>query len=354
MGKSLMKAAVLHKIGDFRTIDVKIPKPRGEELLIRIGACGICGSDIPRIFKLGTSRQQYPLIIGHEFSGVVEAVGEEADSSFIGKRGAFFPLIPCRRCDACLTGNYAMCSDYNYLGSRCDGGFAEYCLIPSAWHLVESHNPLISLEALSLTEPATVAQHAIRKSQLPMGGNIVIFGAGPIGILAARWATIFGASNILLVDISDEKIQLAEKCGFHAVNSKKSSVAEEIKKLTRGKLADTVIEGTGAGDALNECAQCVRPLGTITLLGNPHKNTEISLTSHSMLLRKEITLTSVWNSWFSSFPVNEWEVTVNLLDQGKLVVEDLITHRVNLDNLPQLCEDIYCGRVSICKAICTE
>ena len=128
----MMKAARLHAVGDLRCDGVEIPVPHGKELLLRVGACGICGSDLPRVFEHGSSNGRYPLTIGHEFAGEVVAVGEEADASLVGARGAVFPLIPCRRCASCAVGLYAMCENYDYLGSRRDGGFAEYCLVPSA------------------------------------------------------------------------------------------------------------------------------------------------------------------------------------------------------------------------------
>ena len=169
MNDNFMKAARLHAIGDFRVDTVPVPTPNGAELLVRIGACGVCGSDIPRIYVSGTSKQKYPLTIGHEFSGTVVAVGADADPTLVGKRGAFFPLIPCRRCDSCLSGNYAMCEDYDYMGSRRDGGFAEYCLVPSAWNFVESHNADTPMTMLAMAEPACVAQHAVRKSSVYFG-----------------------------------------------------------------------------------------------------------------------------------------------------------------------------------------
>ena len=109
-----MKASQLFKIGEFRTVDVEVPVPHGKELLVKVGACGICGSDIPRIFELGTSKQKYPLTLGHEFGGEIVSVGEDADPGLVGKRGAIFPCIPCRKCDPCLTADYAMCLDYDY------------------------------------------------------------------------------------------------------------------------------------------------------------------------------------------------------------------------------------------------
>ena len=101
----MMKAARLHQIGQFQVDEVPVPVPQGEQLLVKIGACGVCGSDLPRIYEHGTSNQHYPMAIGHEFSGQIVAVGEDADPDLVGRRGAFFPLIPCRKCDSCLSGH---------------------------------------------------------------------------------------------------------------------------------------------------------------------------------------------------------------------------------------------------------
>lgn len=344
-----MKAARSHAIGDFRVDELPVPVPKGKELLLQVGACGICGSDIPRIFELGTSRQKYPLTIGHEIGGRIVAVGEDADPSLIGKRGAVFPLIPCRGCAPCLSANYAMCEDYDYLGSRSDGGFAEYCLVPSEWHFVESKNPATSMDALGMVEPCTVAQHAIRKSNLRPGYSVLILGAGPIGIMAARWARLFGAQVVALVDVVEEKAAFARERGEIVFNSKTQDIAEEFKKLTGGSLADVVIEGTGI--AVGQAADCAKAFGTVVLLGNPHRDTVIGLKQHSNILRKELLLTGVWNSHFAATPVNEWAYTVAMLDAGKMQVDDLITHRASLEELPGLCRDIYERRVTICKAM---
>lgn len=268
--KKMMKAARMHRIGEFSVEEVPVPVPQGEELLVRIGACGVCGSDLPRIYTTGTSKQKYPLTLGHEFSGTVVAVGEEADPGLIGKRGTFFPLIPCRKCDPCLTGNYAMCEDYDYLGSRRDGGFADYCLIPSAWHMVISNNPHTTFEELAMAEPACVAQHAmLRRSNIYAGANVLVFGAGPIGIMAARWAQIAGAGHILMVDVLDEKVAFAKAHGFAAVNSRSGDLEQAVRAAFDGKLADVAFEGTGFGSALNNAIDCVRPFATVVMVGNP-------------------------------------------------------------------------------------
>ena len=345
-----MKAARLHKIGDFRCDEVEVPVPTGEQILIKVGACGICGSDIPRIFELGTSKQKYPLTLGHEFGGQVVAVGEKADPGLVGKKGAIFPCIPCRKCDACLTADYAMCEDYDYLGSRSDGGFAEYCLVPSAWHFVESKNPDLDDDTFGMVEPCTVAQHAIRKGNVVAGHHVVIFGAGPIGIMAARWVKIFGAKPIL-VDVVDEKVQFGIDHGETVVNSMNCDIVEEIRKLTNGHMADVVIEGTGTGPGLCNCIRVVRTKGTIVLMGNPHKDTVITLKDHSTLLRKEITLQGIWNQHYAETPINEWHFTMECMDDGRMQVLDLVTHRSSVEGLPQLCQDIYDRKVVICKAM---
>ena len=345
-----MKASQLFKIGEFRTVDVEVPVPHGKELLVKVGACGICGSDIPRIFELGTSKQKYPLTLGHEFGGEIVSVGEDADPGLVGKRGAIFPCIPCRKCDPCLTADYAMCLDYDYLGSRSDGGFAEYCLVPSEWHFVESTNPNLSDDAMGMVEPCTVAQHAVRKSGLAAGQSILIFGAGPIGQMAARWAKIFGASLVVLVDVLEEKVEFAKARGNIVLNSMTMNIDEEFRKLNNGKPADIVIEGTGAGAALGLGIECVKTFGTVLMMGNPHRDTTIKLHQHSQILRKELTIQGIWNSHYAA-PINEWHYTVKMMDEGVMQVEDLITHRSSLEDLPKLCEDIYTHKVSICKAM---
>lgn len=351
--KKTMKAARLLAIGELQTREVEKPVPRGKELLVKIGACGICGSDIPRVFQLGASGSM-PLTIGHEFAGTIVEVGEEADPALVGKKGAFFPLIPCMECDACQIGQFAECSHYNYMGSRCDGGFAQYCLVPSAWNFVESTGKDVSMETLAMTEPACVAQHAIRTSGLTAGGCVVIFGAGPIGIMTQRWARLFGASRVILVDVVDEKVEFARAHGGEAVNGRTQSVSEYIKERNGGRLADVVIEGTGTGAAFSDCADCVRTFGTIVMMGNPMGDVTIKMKNYSTLLRKEVTIKSIWNSYYANLPVNEWIYTVAQMDARRFDPSDLITHRTSLEELPGLMKDIYEKKTVICKAMYSE
>ena len=344
-----MKALRLRSIGDFGCEEVELRDLKANEILMKVEACGICGSDIPRVFELGA--HVFPITIGHEFSGTIVDAAQEEDRELIGKKAGVFPLIPCNECEHCETGHYAQCMNYNYLGSRCDGGFAQYCIIPSKWHLVFSENPKVTGKELAMIEPATVAQHAVRRGGVTAGDSVLIFGAGPIGIMAARWSRIFGARHVIMVDIDPVKKQFAADRNLDIVNSTEEDIGAFLEKMTGKKFVDVVIEGTGRSAAWNQAVKYVRTFGSIALLANPHKDTNIQLQNHSQILRKEIEIHGVWNSYYASAPMNEWEYTVKMLDQGRLKVKDLITHTSGMDGLEQLFRDIYEHRITICKAM---
>ena len=189
-----MKALNLHAVGDLRYEDVPMPVRQAGEVLLKVHACGICGSDLPRVFTKGT--YHFPTIPGHEFAGeIVEA----DDPSLVGRRAAVFPLLPCRKCEACQVGEYAQCSDYDYYGSRRDGAFAEYIAVKE-WNLVFFDDSL-SYEEAAMCEPAAVALHAIGQASVGIGDTVAVFGAGPIGIMLGLWARTAGAFRVILCDI---------------------------------------------------------------------------------------------------------------------------------------------------------
>ncbi len=304
-----MKAAVLHAVNDLRYEDVPMPEVKEGEVLLRVRAAGVCGSDIPRIFEKGT--YHFPTIPGHEFSGEIVA----GDAELVGRKAAVFPLLPCRKCAACEVGEYANCSNYDYYGSRRDGGFAQYIAIDKR-NLVLMDDS-VSFEAASMLEPGAVARCAVRKCDIKLGDTVVIFGAGPIGLIAAQWARIAGAGCVRIVDISDEKIAFARKLGFELYNPE-----------TDGK-ADCVIEGTGVTPGLNNCIDAVKTHGKIVLMGNPAHDMTIKMGTYSQILRKEITLVGTWNSSYNQ-TVNDWEATAEAMKNGSVKYEELITHKVPL------------------------
>ena len=201
-----------------------------------------------------------------------------------------------------------------------------------------------------MTEPACVAQHAVRKADVQAGQYVVIYGAGPIGIMAARWVRLFGAEP-LLCDIAPDKVAFARSLGFEAVNPAEEDVSAAVRSRNHGRLADAAIEGTGAGAAWVGCIECVRACGHVALLGNPIGDAKIPEKLYSMWLRKELTVCGVWNSSRAPYPTSEWEYTVRMMDEGKLQVTDLITDRLTLCELPQAIGEIRSGARRIVKAM---
>lgn len=300
-----MKACVLHAVNDLRYEEVPNPIRKSGEVLIRIRASGICGSDVQRVFEKGT--YSFPTIPGHEFGGeIIDA----DDKSLVGRKCAVFPLLPCRDCSCCELGDYAQCEDYNYFGSRCDGGFAELISVPQ-WNIVLAPDE-ISFEEIAMTEPCAVALHSLEKTDFRTGSSVCVFGAGPIGIMVGKWARLKGASKITLVDIDERKIEFARKLGFET----------EIDGLY-----DFVIEGAGVSASYENSTKVAKPFATVVLMGNPVKDMVISQKGYSDILRKELIIKGTWNSSFNS-RINDWETV--LANLKELDILALVSHRFNI------------------------
>ena len=324
-----MRACVLHAVGDLRCEDVADPAPKAGEVLVKVRACGVCGSDIPRVFDKGT--YHFPTIPGHEFAGEVAAVGPEVDRGLVGRGVAVFPLIPCKRCAMCAVGAFAQCEDYDYLGSRSDGAFAEYACVP-AWNLVPI--PVgVSFEEAAMLEPAAVALHAVRQGRVDAGDAVLIFGAGPIGLLAGSWAQICGAGQVLLADVDPAKLDFAERLGFDLrLNPRDRDVEAWVRGITdRG--ADVVIEASGSGAAFEDGMRAARTFGRVVLMGNPAGEMRLSQQGYWAILRKELTVRGTWNSRYGVPPKDEWALAMDYMASGRLEVGPLITHRVGLEEL---------------------
>lgn len=337
MNNKTMKAAVLHAVADLRYEAAPMPVREPGEVMVQVGACGVCGSDIPRVFTKGT--YHFPTIPGHEFAGkIVEA----DDPTLVGRKAAIFPLIPCHSCAACEVGEYVNCENYDYYGSRRDGGFAEYVSVKRENLVLLPDN--LSYACGSLCEPGAVARAAIRRLDVQLGDTVVVFGAGPIGLIAAQWARVAGASRVRVVDINDQKLAFAASLGFEAYDAH------------RDGRADCVLEGTGASAALNNAVLALKDHGRMVLMGNPARDMTISQSTYSQILRREIQLTGTWNSSFNS-RVNDWTATVEAMSTGLIKYEELITHRVPLKNAIEALEMMRDGKefytkVTIVNEIC--
>lgn len=329
-----MNACVLHGVGNLRYETVPDPEPALGEAVVRVGACGVCGSDIPRIFSKGT--YSFPTIPGHELAGTVARVGEGVDGALVGRRVTVFPLIPCRRCAMCEVGEYAVCADYNYLGSRCDGGFAELVRAP-AWNLLPVPDG-VSIEEAAMTEPAAVALHVLKRAGMTEGERVLVVGAGAIGIIVAMWGRILGAGNVLLADIDPRKLEFARTLGFeHVADAGAGDVSGWVNGLT-GSGVDLAVEAAGNAAALEQCLCAVRPMGRIVLLGNPAGDMALRQPTYWTILRKQLTLLGTWNSTYQPTHTSEWSMVLDYMASGQLDVKPLITHRVGLQALSNLLE----------------
>ena len=334
-----MEALVLHAIGDQRYQQVQVPEPGPKEVRIRVAYCGVCGSDIPRVFTKGT--YHFPTICGHEFAGVIDACGTAVSSLQVGDAVTVFPLIWCGKCPACEVGQYASCEDYNYLGSRCDGGFAEYVVAPV--QNVLPVPPGVSLEEASMTEPAAVALHTLRRGGgVAPGETIAIFGAGPIGIMLAQWARSCGASQVVLFDLDPGKLELARAVGFTRVyHARENPPVATIQQLTGGRGAHLCIEAAGVPQTLVQAIEAARWRGRVVLMGNPSADAVLPAKLISQAMRREISVHGTWNSVYSATGNdNDWSDALQAMASGALQLKPLITHKVPLSQGVQAFEMI--------------
>ena len=190
-----MKAYVLNGIGQLDYMEVKKPELKSGWVLVEVGAAGICESDIPRIFKTGT--YHFPTIPGHEFAGKVVEVFDKEAEYWLGKRVGVFPLIPCKECFVCKDEKYEMCRNYDYMGSRRDGGFAEYVAVP-VWNLIELPDAM-PMDAAAMLEPASVARHAVKRLEITPEDTVALFGLGTIGIIITQWLHILGVKKVYAI-----------------------------------------------------------------------------------------------------------------------------------------------------------
>lgn len=328
--ETTMNALVLHAVGDARF--EKIPKPAVTpgEVLLRVGFCGVCGSDIPRTFVKGT--YHFPTVCGHEFAGTVEDCGEGAEDYKPGDRVVVFPLLWCGKCASCELGNYVQCSGYDYYGSRRDGGFAEYVSVPPS-NLVPVPQG-VSMEAASMTEPAAVALHALKRAGGSLvGETVVIFGAGPIGLTVAQWARMMGADQTIVFDLIPEKLAMANRLGFElAIDVCDCDPVQRINELTGGRGAEVCVEGAGVPITLNQAIAAARVGGRVVILGNPSADVTLPAALISQAMRRELDILGTWNSEFSAAGNNDdWRAVLAAAASGAIDLDSLITHRVPLE-----------------------
>ena len=320
-----MKAAVLENKGSIVYQDLPQPTAQAGHVLLHVKAASICGSDISRFAK---GHRMYPLVLGHEVAGIISAVGEGVPADLIGKHTAIIPLIPCFTCEECQRGYYSACHHYSFIGSRQAGGFADYVEIPERNALIVPDD--LPFEAAALIEPSTVARHILDLGGFQSGQSAVVFGAGSIGLMVVQWLRILKASLIICTDISETNLAIARKLGAHVtLNPKEVDVKEAVKKLA-GDGVDVAIEAAGAPQALLQTIQVTRPRGSVVFGGNQPLDQSLPMAFIEDVMRKELRLNGCFMSYSAPFPGHEWTDTVQVIRDGQMDINTMISHHFPL------------------------
>lgn len=317
-----MNALVIKENGKIELQRRDKPIPLEGEVLVKIHACGLCSSDRARAFFQGA--YHYPLVAGHEMSGEVVGVGPGVPEHYFGKRVTVFPLLPCRQCDACKQSYYAMCSNYDYYGSRRDGAFQEYLTVP-LFNIVFLSDEL-PYDIAALSEPAAVAVHAVKLSGASKQQTVAIVGTGTIAILAALYCRFLGIEHVYIYGRSQDKVDWLNR----EIHLSAFTIGERLSGNDIIGSVDVILECVGSRESLLSSIQLASHRASIVLLGNPEGDVDIPREIYWRLLRKEICLQGSWNSSYADTN-NDWLEAIKFLGEYQALVSCIITEKFTLE-----------------------
>ena len=281
-----MKAMLLSAYKQLDMVDLPVPQPAEDELLIRIKACGICGSDVHG-YDGSTGRRIPPIVMGHEAAGVVESVGSAVRNFRAGDRVTFDSTVSCGKCFYCLRGQINLCDNREVIGVstpafRRMGAFAEFVTVPAriAYHLPEN----MPFAHAAMIEAVSVAVHAVSLTPIALDDTVVVVGAGMIGLLALQAVRLAGAGRVFVVDVDDTRLEVARSLGAtQTFNSRSADVIPQILELTAGRGADAALECVGSTVPVKLALDSVRKGGSVTLIGNvaPTDRTRSAIHGHA-------------------------------------------------------------------------
>jgi len=332
-----MKAAVLESNKKITLKDVKIPNIKQDECLIKIKFAGICSSDIQRGFFNGA--YFYPLIMGHELSGIVEKIGKKVKDFNKGDQVGVFPLLPCKRCKECKKEQFVRCSSYKYYGSRNNGGFAEFLAVKE-WNLIKNKN--LNLFQLSVLEPFSVCLHAIKLLNLNKKNKkkICIIGAGYLGLIISEILSKTYNSNYVY-QIDRNKFKLNHSRSYNKKNFL-IKTHNDFLKFNKKNTFDIVIEATGNYDMISKSIDLVSAGGKCVWMGNINQDLKLSRKKVSAILRKEISIFGTWNSNFKTTKISDdWKESIKIINKYKIDIEKLITQFIKLSSFRDIMSKMY-------------
>jgi L-iditol 2-dehydrogenase len=328
-----MRAAVLHAPGDLRVEERPVPEIGPDQVLVRVMAAGICGSDIGRVMVTGTYR--FPTVPGHEFAGEVARVGADVAGLMPGDRVAVAPLMPCGTCEWCRAGKFSLCDTYDFMGSRSDGAFAEYICVPATNVLKVPDT--VPHEIAATIEPAAIILHGIHKLDIRLGDAVAVVGCGALGFFALQFAKLSGARPLIAIDVDDDKLDLARKVGADiCINPMKEDAVAAVKQATGGRGVAYSLECAGSAPGRDLAILVAAKQGRIMLYGTAYGDVTLAAKAYDKIVREELDVVGSWNSYSLPFPGKEWFDVIGLLADGRLTVEPLITHRATLEEAPAI------------------
>jgi L-iditol 2-dehydrogenase len=340
-----MKALLLSEYKKLNVVDMPVPEIADDEVLVRVKACGICGSDIHG-YDGSTGRRIPPLVMGHEAAGVIDRVGRAVDGFTPGDRVTFDSTVSCGTCQFCRSGRINLCDNRTVLGVSCGdyrrhGAFAEYVSVPA--RILYRLPDTLPFERAALIEAVSIAVHAVSRRVPSPDDTVVVVGAGMIGVLVIQVLKTKGCRNIIAVDVDQQKLALATRMGATgSLNAKDRDVPAAVRDLTGGKGADVSFEVVGHTDTVQTSIRCLRKGGTAVLIGNLSPKVELPLQE---VVSREI---SVLGSCASNGEIPQ---CIELLASGAINVDPLVSLRAPLDAAPGLFERLYAGDKSLMKVI---
>jgi threonine dehydrogenase-like Zn-dependent dehydrogenase len=329
----------------FEFRDVPRPQPAEDEVLVRVKACGICGSDVHG-YTGTTGRRIPPIIMGHEASGVVETVGRKAQSVAVGDRITFDSTVYCNQCPACRQGRVNLCQNRQVLGVstptfRRDGAMAEYVLVP--WWIIHRMPDAVSFEEAALVEPAGVGMHAARITPIEVNDVVAVVGAGQIGLFAMQGARVKGAGTLVVLDMKEDRLAVARQLGADVtINPSKGNVAEQMREAIGRPDVDVAFEAVGNEAAVKLAIDLTKLGGNVTLIGNVTPKIQVNLqdiVSHEVTIRGSCAI------------AGEYPACLNLMAQGRLQVKPFISRVMPLAEGKAAFDALHRGEQGLMKIV---
>jgi 2-desacetyl-2-hydroxyethyl bacteriochlorophyllide A dehydrogenase len=332
---ALMKSLIISEPGKMAIGEVARPAPQGDELLIRVAASGICGTDV-HIYN-GDYTATFPLVPGHEFAGEVAAVGPDCVRFAPGARVAVEPNIPCNNCPECLRGDHHFCRNMMIPGCNRSGGMAEYVIVKERAAFDIGDLPFVQG---ALVEPLSCVVHATEQLGVGWAAHVLVMGAGPIGVMMGRLIKARGAARVDYLERNATRAARAAALGFGAVYASPSEIADRVY--------DSVADASGASALVAEAAnRMTRPRGRVLVFGVPHMGSQVAF-DHFRLFREEISIISSYTSLKNSMQA------IDLMRTKTVRVDDLVSHQIKLSECPDYIRRMEAGDGELRKVTVTD